>query len=164
MKFGEGYAVFCDEVRREANGKDFYIGVYSGGDYLIHKEPSAYRAQHFTIIATAMFDPTDPPDKKRELQIYFPGQDEPVVRFDFEIPEEAFGKPEESDKMSQFPHAPIVARSAIGLKDVSFKESGFVRAVMEYGEEKFLLGRLKITFKDAPKDDGGDMLKELVGG
>nr|WP_306267614.1 hypothetical protein [Pararhizobium sp. IMCC3301] len=151
MDFGEGYAVFCDEVRREANGKDFYIGVYTGGDYIIHKKPEDFQTPYFTIIATAMFDPIDPPDKVRELQIYFPGKDEPVVTFDFEVPEEAFGKAEKADDMSQFPHAPMVARASIGLSDVRFKESGFVRAVMQYGDKKFLLGRLKISF--TPPED-----------
>lgn len=164
MQFGEGYTVFCDEVRREANGKDFYIGVYTGGDYIIHKKPEDFQAPQFTVIATAMFDPTDPPDKDKTLQIFFPGQDEPVIDFEFEIPEQAFNKVSAADEASTFPHAPLVARSVITVSDVRFKESGFVRAIMQYGDEQFLLGRLKITFKEPVPTVDNESLEKLVGG
>ena len=164
MQYGEGSAMFCDEVRQEHNGKDIYIGVYSSGDSNAPLTPEKYTAASFTIIATTMIDPMEAPEKAKEISVYFPGEVDPAVRLEIKLPEDAYNRADESDELSRFPRAPVTTRAVMVLRNQSFKEAGFVRVIMTYGEEKFLLGRLKINFKDAPKDDGGDMLKELVGG
>ncbi|MEH6725194.1 MAG: hypothetical protein V7703_03480 [Hyphomicrobiales bacterium] len=153
MQYGEGYAMFCDEVRQERNGKDILIGVYSNGEYNAPTTPEEYTASSYTIIATAMLDPADPPEKLKEITVLFPGEAEPIFQISLDPPEEAYTNIVAPDALSLFPRTPITARTIMVLKNIKFKESGFVRVIMSYGEEKFLLGRLKINFKEYPASD-----------
>lgn len=135
-----GIAIFCDDIREEIGGKVSLIGCYADDMQFINAAfPIGVPKLGIHVIARLPPQPIPP----LQLLVYFPGDNElPTTKI--EIPpipgEEAAAGPPEHDLIRQ-----PQLRFSVGIMPVLFKEPGFVRVRLMYGEQCVRLGALKIS-------------------
>jgi hypothetical protein len=134
-----GIAIFCDDIREEVGGKvslagcyaydmrftdiSFPIGIPKLGIYVVGRLPS------------------DQPIPPLQLLVYFPGDaDEPSVKID--IPQTSL--PESPSSLDPDLQRAGGLRYPLLIAPALFREPGFVRVRLMYGQQRLRLGALKI--------------------
>jgi len=154
-----GISIFCDDIREEAGGKLTLVGCY-GHDiqFTVPAFPIVLPKLGVYIISRL---PLDQPIQPIRLFMYFPGDPQETPSFTADVPTEHLPPPDpEAIRKLEglFPDASPsrMFRQHFVLSPVIFKEEGYVRIRMLYGDERIRLGSLKVhtipaTVPDAPK-------------
>jgi hypothetical protein len=134
-----GNAIFCDDIREEVAGKFSLIGCYAG-DMQFTNVVFPIGIPKLAIFVLARLPPREIPPL--QLLVYFPGDvdDAPGVKMDISpIPwEEGPGVPE-----ADLERTPLL-RYSLMITPALFREPGFVRVRLMYGQQRVRLGALKV--------------------
>jgi hypothetical protein len=140
------YAVFCDDVRSEANGKNFFIGVYQGS--MIFEVPPPWALPIFTVhvvLRVPLIVPT--PEAKISVEAVTAGgrntlwtatlaaDQEPSIN----ISRLAFENPGDSDQT-------MMTRFNVQFSPLIIEEETRLEVCMKMGEgEPMLIDRLRVS-------------------
>jgi hypothetical protein len=144
-----GYTIFCEDVRKEDNGKSIYIGVYTGAMHLSGEFPAAIPS--LKIVTTYMERPGESEDAVI-VRVFLPGTRDSgsAVEMEF-VPsgkrsEVDVNRPldrpddEKGDPVRKF-------RRVINISPAVFTQPGEVRVRAYRGSDIIKLGALQVQRK-----------------
>lgn len=147
-----GSTVFCDETRREDNGKLIHIGVYQGVITVLHPFPVrlptfcfavslAQRASVFNPkIVYRIYLPGDPDDASSDKASIIAEMDENnpggMIKHADAIAD-AMGVPDENRKF-------VCSHANIAFRDLQIKEPGSIKVRADIGEIRYRLGSIGV--------------------
>jgi|ERR1700733_8742431 len=143
-----GMSIFCDDVRHEVGGKSSFIGVYQGA---LYANSFPITIAKFGIVA--IFNEPKEMAKSRDfpisIQIFIPGNDEPVVVGELQpLTESDF----ENITKSQLPDDPDLLPNLVTLKaefmlsPLTIEKTGRIKVRVRYGDDIIKLGSLRVEF------------------
>jgi len=141
-----GYAIFCDDIREEINGKTTYVGVY-GGDMLIAAAAPVVIPQ-LCCLVQVLFDPDNLPESANILLKRFTeaGDQGPIASFDLP-PLASLPKPEYTpgfgDEVRRFALSGVMKMSPFGIE-----EPCSLRAIAVIDGVEHRLGNLHVRLVD----------------
>jgi Family of unknown function (DUF6941) len=137
------YTLFCDDVRREDNGKDILIGVYADALIVPRKLPIVI-PQMFAVVHYV--EPDGFTNEAVRMQIFVPGRKDALVEHEILGPgREDFEEPltVDDDAMSC-----VTARWAIPLRTLRIAEPGYIKVRLQFGESTIFAGALEILVQE----------------
>lgn len=137
-----GHVVFCDEIRQEANGKLFLIGMYQNEIFISPGFPA--KLGSFSAIINYEERPGDRTSDV-VLRLFLPGEESAsfeakIARSDLN----AVAMPDDPEAEDPRVRVGIIAQ----FRDLVIKQSGRIRVRAYIGEDQLRLG--SITIKQAP--------------
>jgi hypothetical protein len=145
-----GIAIFCDDIREEVGGKFSLIGCYANDIQFIDVS-FPITIPKLAVFAVARLPP-EPVTPQLQILVYLPGDSEgsPAAKFEFQGPllNPYTNRDLETHLDLEKSHS---LRCPILLSPVIFKEEGFIRVRLLYGQQRIRLGALKVhTLRSAP--------------
>lgn len=151
-----GFAIFCDDVRNEINGKTTFVGTYSQ-KLFFHGAPPA-GLPLLSVCTWYRFAPTEVPLSLEFRLVYeaVSGEETLLQSVIIELPEE---KPEIAPLKVSDEHAQryLELRHIAQLRDVHFTEPGRLKVRVYDGDREVRIGTLHVEFvepveaQDAPQ-------------
>ncbi len=134
-----GYSIFCDDVRMEANGKQIFIGVY-GTDILMPSFPIQLPMLHVVIKYNERPGESTHPVK---FVITIPGQEAPV--FTAEVPREDLAKAIIPIAPDDDVDDPIITLNLLaGFPGIIFPQAGRIKVRAYRGDDEIRLGTIRV--------------------
>jgi hypothetical protein len=135
-----GYSIFCDDVRVEANGKQILIGVYTG-DMLVPVFPVHLPIFHVLVRYNERFNESDQPVK---FVITAPGYEEPL--FTTEVPRTNFANTD--SVIDAEIDDPIIGFNLVaGFPSMLFSQPGRIKVRAYRGDDEIRLGTLRVRLR-----------------
>src|SRR5205823_1904014 len=145
--------VFCDDIRQELNGKQTFVGVYSG-NVVIHAPTQPVSLPTFAFAIT-LFEPHDlvrTRDFGIPLGVYLPGDDPNTPTISGEFPNNREAVLPLLDDLptppeTQLDIGPRLTRTdvIITMAPLVLKQPGFILVRAKYRERTLRLGSLMVT-------------------
>lgn len=142
-----GFSVFCDDIRREDNGKELYLGVYTGA--MVFPADSEFPL-HLTSIAISVtyWEAPHSSEEPVTIKVFLPGEHEEAAAEAMVLPAgprpdgptfHATDRPEDeaSDLLMRL-------KATIRISPVELKQVGEIRVRAFVGEHKVKLGSLSV--------------------
>jgi hypothetical protein len=137
-----GYSIFCDDVRVEANGKQILIGVYYG-DMLLPVMPVQLPIFSVVIRYNERVNESELPVK---IVITVPGHENPV--FSTEIPRENFQTTISSLNTDADVDDPLVTINVMAaFPGLLFSQPGRIKVRAYRGDDEIRLGTLRVRLR-----------------
>jgi hypothetical protein len=135
-----GYTIFCDDLRREANGKALYIGVYAGSIIVPFIPIGLTSLVAMVIYRERIGESTDPVT----IKIFLPGGNDgsPTVTLELAMNENrnALKLDPSVEDLEQF----ISVEIPILISPFLIGAEGFVRVRAYRGDDEIKLGSLRV--------------------
>ena len=142
-----GYAMFCDEVRREDNGKFIHLGVYLE-EMVITAPAFPVRLPRLSVVVNYYERVGESNDPVRFV-VFLPGEEAPAGEFELTKPEGPIPQPPADSAEDLGPplfHMTIV----IDIRDPVFKQEGRIRVRALRGDDEIRLGTLGVRLNQIP--------------
>lgn len=144
-KSPNGYSIFCDDIRQEASGKLFIIGMYTGE--LILKNETPATLTKFAILINYRERRGESNDPVR-LVIFVPGDEKNSPTYSMELPIQ-----EERDKEPDPAFAGedlfVSATTNVIIAPFRIEQEGWIRVRAHRGKNEYKLGSLRVR-QDPP--------------
>lgn len=143
MKQGEGFVIFCEDIREEKSGQSSIIGLFQ--EDIILNEPFPVRIPKFSASINIYVDAANPP-KKLVISLFSSWDVKPLIEIeqDLDLPlasddyRSRYGKDELSRFEGEVPRL-LVANLVAPMLPV--QQEGLIRIVGELDGERYILGR-----------------------
>lgn len=138
-----GSAVFCDDVRYEANGKQLFIGVYAGEMIISPGFPATLPT--FSVVVRYQ-------ERRAEsyvpvtIKIFIPGDDEPI--FTATVPPEQFASIKFSEDYDYEGDPHVMVGFAATFPGITIKQAGKIKVRAYRGDDEIKLGALRVRSQD----------------
>lgn len=144
-----GYTLFCDDIRREFNGKLTLVGTYTGMMFIVGEAPVIL--PRLSLLVTYQEEPGES-DAAVEVRVFSPGDDDEAPCFK-QIIREAGTRPDggESRPLAGSKQLQIV-RSVIEIAPFVVQQEGHVRVRAYRGADEIRLGTMMISFVQPPTE------------
>jgi hypothetical protein len=145
-----GYAIFCDEVRREDNGKHIHLGVYVG-EMVINAPSFPVRLPRLSVVIN-YYETVGESTEPVRFAVFLPGEQAPAGEFTINKPEGPIPPPPAPEEGEQ-PGEPLFhVAIVLDIQDPVFKQEGRIRVRAFRGDDEIRLGTLTVRFHrmDAP--------------
>jgi hypothetical protein len=149
-----GTVVFCDDVRREVDGKLSFVGVYPANTMFVNGQfPQTISKLCAFIVFSEPKEMAFRRDFPLKLQVYFPGQIDKTTH------EQTFPHSREAVEMAFAASitpadydGPMYAKfmSILALSPATFETGGTVRIFMDYNGKRIRCGILTVTSAPGP--------------
>jgi|SRR5215213_7230547 len=146
-----GYALFCDEVRREDNGKFIHLGVFLS-EMVINSPALPTRLPRLSVVIN-YYEKVGESTEPVRFVVFLPGEEAPAGEFILKKPEGP-APPPPPDVEGEAPGDPLMhVALVLDIQDPVFKQEGRVRVRAFRGEDEIRLGTLKVKWNQiAPPD------------
>ena len=138
-----GYTIFCDDIRQEMGGKVSHMGIYGGK--LIVNSPLPVTLPKLAL-AVHYFERPSESTESVTLQIYMPGEADPITKVELPVIEARAQAPPQDTPESD----PLIG--VIGLIMVTPfepKSEGLIRVRAYRGDLEIRLGTLSVVSRPA---------------
>lgn len=137
-----GWSVFCDDVRREENGKWFFIGVYEA-EMLI--SPSFPASLPTFAVVIKYFERFNESDKPVKFAVTVPGMEEPV--FSHQMDRNALISPPEGE--TELENKRVSFISIAQFRNFQIPQPGAISVRAYRGDDEIHLGSLGVKLNPA---------------
>ena len=148
-----GYTLFCEDIRKENNGKRIYLGVFTGSMLLTGEFPMAIPS--LKIVVTYLERPGES-EEPVKIRVFLPGARDGDSATEVEIvpagkrPEPRLNRP--SDRPENEKNDPIKKwMKDISISPAVFQHAGEIRVRAYRGNDVIKLGALRVGKKPDPK-------------
>ncbi|WP_319796622.1 DUF6941 family protein [Nitrobacter sp.] len=143
-----GYAIFCDEVRFEATGKQIFIGVYNQEMIIAAEFPVQLRL--ITVVTNFSERPSESKDDIT-FDVTYTGIEKPVATMMVARSELDKVEPPPPDTSDEYGYDPIMGVGGVlSIADLNLPAPGKLTVVATRGEDRVILGRLRISKGPVP--------------
>jgi hypothetical protein len=141
-----GYTIFCDDIRKEDNGKLLFIGTYLADMTVAGSLPVLLPS--FCMMVRYWERPTDP-EESVEIRVFSPGLDEPIFKMPLDLSKfRGTPLPSTSDPDADPLHVALVP---IRLSPFPIEAEGHIKVRAYRGDQEVRLGALPVRIAPLPQ-------------
>ncbi|UPT64122.1 MAG: hypothetical protein M0D54_06150 [Hyphomonadaceae bacterium JAD_PAG50586_4] len=136
-----GYTTFCDDIRQEVGGKVSFMGIYNS--VLIPDAPFPVTLQKLCAATSIRLYRDEEVPRQFDLKVWIPGQDDPLLTSNVEIPDLPFPalEPNTPDHVDGF----YTINLNLIMAPLPLVQEGFIRVRAYVGGAEWKLGALNVV-------------------
>ncbi|WP_156386663.1 hypothetical protein [Aureimonas sp. Leaf454] len=157
MKAGEGYVIFCEDIRAEAAGRSTIVGVFS--EDIIFSSDFPNTMPKLGVQSNVYVDALALPNNMT-LRVEASWQEEPVAELEIDLSDEIkehmlddYPSRYPRDPLSTFDSVPRILSIVTVFPLFEVPQQGMLRVVCNYDGSEYLLGRKLIRAAAASRSE-----------